>query len=81
MSADNSINPYVSPEIADGTAAETAGSYRDRSIGLTLFGVLQLLIACFWALMIPFVGFTLTMAEPAAAHVAVGPLVPILLSE
>lgn len=80
MSFDNHVNPYVSPEIVGGTAAETAGSYRDRSVGLALFGVLQLLIACFWALMIPFVAFTVTMAEPAAVGVEVGPLVPILLS-
>ena len=79
MISGDSTNPYVSPNAAGEADPASADTPRDRSLGLALFGTLQLLIAGFFALMVPFF-VLLLMPQPAQAQPHPQVVVPFLIS-
>lgn len=76
-------NPYESPQAdADGTQrpapvpAAIPGGYKDRSVGLTVFGVLEILIGGVTALMIPFMALSVAMSPAGGGAGNVRMMIP-----
>ncbi|MDH3717056.1 MAG: hypothetical protein OES79_02935 [Planctomycetota bacterium] len=56
-------NPYDSPQTPDENIVVASGVYKDRSMGLLLFGCLQILMGSFCALMVPLMLISIPLAQ------------------
>ena len=80
MAGNDTTNPYVSPGAGSEAGADSAGSYRDRGLGLILFGSFQLLIAGFCALMVPLMAFAMTMSQLGKTQSNLRGMIPAVLT-
>ena len=80
MMGNDNTNPYVSPATEGEAGADLAGSYRDRGVGLILFGSFQLLIAGVCALMVPVMALAMTMSRLGKAQPNLRAVIPAVLT-
>lgn len=80
MAGNDATNPYVSPGAGSEAGADLASPYRDRGLGLVLFGSFQLLIAGFCALMVPLMAFAMTMSQLGKTQSNPQAMIPALLT-
>ncbi len=80
MTGNDNTNPYISPGAGSEAGAEPASPYRDRGLGLILFGSFQLLIAGFCALMVPLMAFAMTMSQLVKTQSNPQAMIPALLT-
>ena len=77
-----SQNPYDAPHTEATSASPDMpadqGDFKDRSLGLMLYGLLQIIMGALSALLVPFMLLSMTMAPPAAG-MTTRSMVPALL--
>jgi hypothetical protein len=62
--------------MSEHTPLSSVAPLKDRSVGLILFGILEVLIGGFWALMVPMIFLSATMPQPDGATYGLRMMIP-----